>query len=248
MIVLVTDFGLSGPYMGQMKAILARSAPGVPVIDLFADAPAFKPEPTAYLLAAFCDIFPTGTIFLTVVDPGVGGGRAGGILRAGGRWYVGPGNGIFEIVMRRVEARGDADLTWWPLTEAERGASATFHGRDVFAPAAARLATTGVPAGAPATADAIRRPEWPDDLAEVVYVDVYGNAMIGVRPTIIDRTAGVRIRDHVIPFRRTFSDVEVGAPLCYENANGLLEVALNQGNAAEFFDLRVGSAVTVGGV
>ncbi len=245
MIVLVTDFGLSGPYMGQMKAVLARAAPGVPVVDLFADAPAFKPEPTAYLLAAFCDIFPTGTIFLTVVDPGVGSERPAGILRAGGRWYVGPGNGIFEIVMRHVEARGDADLTWWPLTEAVRGASATFHGRDVFAPAAARLATTGAPAGIPATADAVRRPEWPDDLAEVVYVDVYGNAMIGVRATVIDRTAGVRIRDHVIPFRRTFSDVEVGAPLCYENANGLLEVALNQGSAADFFDLRVGSSVTV---
>jgi len=245
MIVLLTDFGLSGPYTGQMKAVLARFAPGVPVIDLFADLPAFKPKAAAYLVAAFCEGFPRGAIFLTVVDPGVGSERPAGILRAAGRWFVGPGNGIFEIVMRRAETQSGADLAWWPLSEAAWGASATFHGRDVFAPEAARIATQGAPAGTPVTPDAIRRPQWPDDLAEVVYVDVYGNAMIGVRATVVEPTAGIRIRDHVIPFRRMFSDVKVGTPLCYENANGLLEIAVNQGSAAKFFDFRVGNPVTV---
>ena len=98
MIVLFTDFGLQGPYTGQMKAVLYRMAPGVRLIDLFADAPVGNPKPTAYLLAAYAQWFPAGTVFLSVVDPGVGGTRPAIILEADGRWYVGAGNGLFELV------------------------------------------------------------------------------------------------------------------------------------------------------
>ncbi len=112
MIVLFTDFGLHGPYTGQMKAVLHRVAPGIPAIDLFADAPVGNPKASAYLLAAYAGWFAAGTVFLSVVDPGVGGTRPPIILEADGRWYVGPGNGLFELVERRTsgarEPRSDS--------------------------------------------------------------------------------------------------------------------------------------------
>ena len=102
MLVLFTDFGLSGPYTGQVKAVLHRLAPGVPIIDLFADLPAAKPKPAAYLLSAYGTWLPPGTVLLSVVDPGVGGARGAVVVEADGRSYVGPDNGLFEIVLRRA--------------------------------------------------------------------------------------------------------------------------------------------------
>jgi len=85
MLVLFTDFGREGPYVGQMQAVLARLAPGVPAIDLLADAPPFDAKASAYLLAAYADEFPVGTVFLAVVDPGVGGDRQPLWVEADGR-------------------------------------------------------------------------------------------------------------------------------------------------------------------
>src|SRR5882757_10859172 len=135
MIALFTDFGLSGPYTGQMVAVLQQTAPGVPVIQLFADAPAGNPKAAAYLLAAYAAWFPPGTVFLCVVDPGVGGARAPLMIDADGRWYVGPDNGLFELLLRRAKSAQTRAITWRP-----EKLSASFHGRDLFAPAAAQLA------------------------------------------------------------------------------------------------------------
>src|SRR6516225_9558286 len=131
MIVLFTDFGLHGPYTGQMKAVLHQMAPNIPVIDLFSDAPVGNPKASAYLLASYAAWFSAGAVFLCVVDPGVGGARPAIILEADGRWYVGPGNGLFELVQRRARQARSWDITWKP----ER-LSASFHGRDLFAPVA----------------------------------------------------------------------------------------------------------------
>jgi S-adenosyl-L-methionine hydrolase (adenosine-forming) len=135
MIVLFTDLGLHGPYTGQMKAVLHERVPASPVIDLFADAPAGNPKASAYLLAAYAAWFSAGTIFLCVVDPGVGGKRPAIILEADSRWYVGPGNGLFELVQRRAEKTQSFDIAWKPEL-----LSASFHGRDLFAPVAAPAA------------------------------------------------------------------------------------------------------------
>jgi S-adenosylmethionine hydrolase len=114
MIVLLTDFGLHGPYTGQVKAVLHQTVPGGPVIDLFADAPVGNPKASAYLLAAYATWFPPGTVFLCVVDPGVGGARPAIVLEADDRWYVGPGNGLFELVQRRARQARSWDITWKP--------------------------------------------------------------------------------------------------------------------------------------
>ena len=114
MIVLFTDFGLHGPYTGQMKAVLHQMAPSTPVIDLFSDAPIGNPKASAYLLASYAAWFSAGTVFLCVVDPGVGGMRPAIILEADSRWYVGPGNGLFELVQRRAQQAHSWDINWKP--------------------------------------------------------------------------------------------------------------------------------------
>ena len=155
MIFIFTDFGLEGPYVGQMKAVLACEAPGVPVIDLFADLPAFDAQAAAYLLAAYGGRLPAGGVCLSVIDPGVGGARAPLALSADGRWYVGPDNGLFAIVARRAESLEAWRITWRPA-----GLSASFHGRDLFAPVAARLARGE--AGHPGSAARSRRAPAPN--------------------------------------------------------------------------------------
>jgi len=240
MIVLFTDFGPAGPYVGQMTATLHRAgAAAVPVIELLSDAPAHDPQSSAYLLAALAPDFPPGAVFLAVVDPGVGGARPPVAVKAGGQWFVGPGNGLFEIAARRA---GDAAA--WRIAPAPGRLSASFHGRDLFAPAAAAIATGNPVPGEPVAWAAVGAPGWPDDLARIVYIDHFGNAMTGLRaarlsPTAILEAGGVRVGA-----ARTFSDVAPGAPFWYENANGLAEIAVNRGRAAAL-GLAVGTSVTV---
>src|SRR6516165_4036541 len=166
MIVLFNDFGLEGPYTGQVKTVLCRTAPGVPVVDLFANAPAGKPKPAAYLLAAYGVWFPPGTVLLAVVDPGVGGTRAAVIVEADGRLYVGPDNGLFELVVRRAKTARSWRISWRPP-----GLSASFHGRDLFAPVAAQLARGTPPSDRLVEGEIGRRADWPDELPEIVYID-----------------------------------------------------------------------------
>ncbi len=173
MIVLFTDFGLEGPYIGQVEAVLQQQAPGVPVIKLFSDLPPFDIEGAAYLLPAYAGGFPPGTVFLCVVDPGVGSARPGVVVQADTHWYVGPNEGLFSQVMRRAGRITCRELAL------PANASSSFHGRDVFAPAAARVAR-GVPVdGEPVATTALARPDWPDDLYRVVYIDRFGNAITG---------------------------------------------------------------------
>src|SRR5258708_14733356 len=140
MIVLFTDCVWQGPYRGQMKAVLHQMAPGISIIALFADAPAGNPKASAYLLAAYAQWFAAGTTFLCVVDPGVGGARPPVILEADGRWYVGPGNGLFELIERRA-----AKTRSWDIDLKPRRLSPRFHGRHPSAPAAALLARVAPP-------------------------------------------------------------------------------------------------------
>lgn len=240
MIVLFTDFGLEGPYTGQMKAVLLRDAPGAPVIDLFADAPFANPKAGAYLLAAHAAWFPAGTVFLCVVDPGVGSERAAIVVEADGRRYVGPDNGLFELVVRRAYAAQSWEITWKP-----EALSASFHGRDLFAPVAARLARGENPLVELRPADAGRMLDWPDDLAEIVYVDHYGNAMTGLRAAALPPSARLAAAGRILSHARTFSQVPKGEALWYENSNGLAEIAVNSGHAARSLGLQIGTPVSL---
>jgi S-adenosyl-L-methionine hydrolase (adenosine-forming) len=239
-ILLFSDFGLEGPYTGQVKTVLYRTAPGIQVIDLFADAPAGKPKPSAYLLAAYAAWFPTGTVVLAVVDPGVGGARGAVIVEADGRWYIGPDNGLFELAVRRAANARIWDIAWRPEVM-----SASFHGRDLFAPMAGRIARGFVPTEPPRPGQIGLYKDWPDDLPETVYIDRYGNAMTGLRAALLPEGTSLSGSGRVLARARTFSDVPTGEPFWYENSNGLAEIAVNGGRADTSLGLAIGSPITI---
>ena len=134
MILLFTDFGWQGPYVGQLHLALAQEAPGIRVIDLMHDAPAFSPIAAGHLLSALVDRVPAEAVVVAVVDPGVGSARHPLLVEAAGRRFVGPDNGLLAPVTHRYEAVDVRIIEWRPPR-----LSASFHGRDLFAPAAARL-------------------------------------------------------------------------------------------------------------
>lgn len=238
MLVVMTDFGPTGPYLGQMQAVLYREAPGVPVVTLFSDAPRCNPRASAYLLAAYATEFPVGSIFLAVVDPGVGtAARRPVVMQADGRWFVGPDNGLFELLRRRAASCCCWEIGWRPPH-----LSASFHGRDLFAPVAARLARGETPPGVMVECSCN---DWPDDLAEVIYVDHFGNAMTGMRAAAVPFGTVIAVAGRQLPHAITFGAVAPGEAFWYENANGLIELAVNQGSAAQQLGLTVGTPVAV---
>ena len=236
MILLFTDFGIADPYLGQMhRAILQHSA-DIRVVDLFHNVSALNVKTASYLLAAYCPPVDN-SVYCCVVDPGVGGERAAVAIEIDGCQYVGPDNGLFEVLYRRYEA-SIQEITWRPDT-----LSNSFHGRDLYAPVSARLEagqTVDTRPGRPC-----RFPEWPDELDEIVYVDHYGNLVSGRRGETIGDATVVECAGQKIAYARTFGDLAVGGLFWYRNANGLVEIAANQGNAAEILGIGVGKGTTV---
>lgn len=240
MIVLFTDFGWQGPYVGQMKAVLAQRAPREPVIDLMHDVPAFQPRAAAYLLASLVESFPPETVFLAVVDPGVGSQqRRPCAIKAAGRWYVGPDNGLFNVIVKQA-----ADYLAWEIDWRPDSLSDSFHGRDLFAPVAAQLAGGELPAMTP-TQLAHDPADWPPELAEVIYIDHFGNAMSGLRGQHVKPASKLWINNQLIPYARVFAEVPRGEPFWYINSNGLIEVAANQASAAQRLQIEIGAPVSL---
>lgn len=239
MIALFTDFGVEGPYTGQVQARLQQLAPGVPVINLFSDLEPYDVEAAAYLLPAYAAGFPPGTVFVCVVDPGVGGSRPGVVVNADGCWYVGPNDGLFAILARRAGRIACQELP----TAVD--VSNSFHGRDVFAPVAAQLATgLGVEA-TEVKAACLEKPDWPDDLFGVVYVDRYGNAITGVRASTVDASQTLVVNGQKLKSAQTFSDVGEGEAFWYANSNGLVELAVNRGRADQVLGISVGTLLSL---
>lgn len=240
MIVLFTDFGWQGPYVGQMKAILYKQAPGKPIIDLMHDAPTFNPRSAAYLLAALVKSFANETVFLCIVDPGVGSPtRKPVIVKADGYWFVGPDNGLFNVIAKRASS-----LEWWDITWQPEILSNTFHGRDLFAPVAALL-SNGKMYDVQQEFNPQQRilPDWDDDLAEIIYIDNYGNCMTGVRASSIDMKSKVEIANCSLSREFTFSDVSEGQSFWFENSCGLVEIAKNKFNISKKLGLEEGNKV-----
>jgi S-adenosylmethionine hydrolase len=238
-ITLFTDFAASDLYVGQVHAVLRREAPGVPLVDLLHEAPAFDVEAGAHLLAALAPGLAPGEVIFAVVDPGVGGPRPAAVVNADGRWYVGPDNGLLSIVVARTH-----DIRVWHITWRPERLSASFHRRDLFAPIAAAIARGDFPS------DKLeQRPRLdvtlPLEARRIIYVDHYGNCMSGVPAAALRPEATIEIGAVPIRYARTFSEAEPGRPFWYPNSIGLVEIALNQGNAARVLNLRVGSTLRV---
>jgi len=255
-IVLTTDFGLADPYVGMMKAVLATRAPGVLQVDLCHGVPPFAVESGAFVLHRAFPWFPEGTVHLAVVDPGVGSSRPAVALSTRGRTLVGPDNGLFapfadaeDLVVVELAADG---ITGGHL-------SSTFHGRDLFAPAAALLAT-GTPierlgrlrrdGGSGEGLLERGRPWWyrQEDVlaARVLWIDRFGNCITGLPARELESFGAgeLVIGGRVLKgLRRTFSEVEVGEALMYIGSGGTLEIAVREGNAAEEFSIETGTVL-----
>jgi S-adenosylmethionine hydrolase len=240
-ICLFTDFGAGDLYVGQVEAVLERDAPGVRVINLLNEAPPFDVRASAHLLAALVTRVPDGQVVIGIVDPGVGTDRGAVALHADANWYVGPDNGLLSVAAARAR-RSEV----WRLPPAPSGASPSFHGRDVFAPVAAAIATERFAgAGAVRTDDLEVRLD-AADLPEVIYIDHYGNAWTGLRAGAVAPPAQrLEAAGHVLLHARVFGESPPGAAFWYENSSGLVEIAVNRGSAARTLGLEVGTPVAL---
>lgn len=242
MIVLFTDFGLDDPYVGQMKAaLLHRGKREVPIVDLLHGVPNFNARAGAHLLAALQASFPEGTVFVAVVDPGVGSARRAVVVEADGRFYVGPDNGLLAVVAARAQIAHTWQIRWRP-----QRLSASFHGRDLFAPIAARIAAGDWPAEALEECGGLQHELPASDLAEVIYIDHYGNAMTGLRATALARDRRLRVGSVRLAAAEVFADMPPAQPFWYANSCGLVEIAVNRGSAAAMLSLAVGTRVEAG--
>lgn len=233
MILLFTDFGAEGPYLGQMEAVVRRGAPGVDLISLLSNAPPGEPRLSSYLLAALRHQFSAGSVFLCVVDPGVGGERLAVVLEADGRWYVGPDNGLLNTVAAQARQAAWHQIVWRP----ER-LSASFHGRDLFAPVAAQIAQGNLSGLEAWVGPGLEG--WPKDIAALIYFDHYGNAITGWRYSKVLDGKALLVNGQRIPQARTFSDAPAGSAFWYCNSMGLVEIAVNLGCADDALGLRLG--------
>ena len=241
MVVTFTDFGAKGPYTAQMEAAIYQVAPAVKVVHQLANAPRFNPFLSGFLLAACTHYYSKGTVFLSVVDPGVGTAqREPLVIEAGGCFFVGPGNGLFDVVINQQAKGGRCyKINWKP-----KNLSSSFHGRDLFAQLAAQLAEKGeLPEGwlSPFQYQPTHNRS---DVNQIVYIDDYGNAMTGRRANTIDVGSKVSVSGLQIRRAITFGSNEIEQGFWYENSMGLVEIAVNQGSAADRYRLSIGAEIS----
>lgn len=237
-VVLFTDFGPASLYVGQVELAVEFVTPGLRVVHLFHEAPSYEVEASAHLLDALVTRLPRGHVVVAVVDPGVGGPRRGCVVQAGGTCLVGPDNGLLSLTAQRYGA-----YEVWHLPEPGPEVAPTFHGRDVFAPAAAHIAAGRGDILGLIESDTLDVLLSPADLAQIIHVDPYGNAYTGLRARHLPAGAILEVGGRHLTRARVFADRPPGEAFFYENSIGLVEIAVARGHAAERLGLRVGSPV-----
>ena len=253
LVALFTDFGPSDPYVAQLKGSIKTIAPSTELLDLSHSNAAFDISTASYLLSKSTRTLPPGSIIIAVVDPGVGSGRAGLAVRTqAGRIYLAPDNGILTEVLAR---EGLADARTLPI--ATESISSTFHARDLFGPAAARLVNSESFDSLGAKAEKILR--LPRNTAtvmpnqakgQVLYIDHYGNILTNIPGSELAKlkvgqllTVTIKGKSLSLPFLRTYAEAPADRPFALINSDGEFEIAINQGNAARELGIKVGDPV-----
>lgn len=253
-ITLTTDFGGRDWFVGTMKGVIAGLAPEARVIDITHEVAPGDVRGGAFALAAAAPYFPEGTIHVAVVDPGVGSQRRAIALRTRHAFFLGPDNGVLSWAVRDAQLEDAREISndGWFL----QPVSHTFHGRDVFAPVAARLAAgAAFPAVGKSIGDFLRIP-WPAVArdgqrikGEVVYVDRFGNAITNVPAEALPLEAvtkgAVRLRCVGIDLclRPYYTAASPNEPLAIASSSGLLELAVNGGSFAQRYSVKEGALV-----
>jgi hypothetical protein len=258
-ITLTTDFGQADGYVGTMKGVILSICPQATLVDISHEIRPQAVQQAAYVLSTATPYFPPGTIHLVVVDPGVGSERRPVVVQSEQGTYVAPDNGVLTLALAQDPVRLAVHLTrshfWLPQV------SATFHGRDVFAPVAARLASGARPqemGEAISIAELVTLPSlqprpqpngaWK---ARILHVDRFGNLVTTVQGSmmkeqVITEDARMSIdvgRVQTIGFGRTFADVEPGELVAYVGSSGYVEIAVREGSAAGQLGVSVGDPV-----
>lgn len=255
-LAFLTDFGLHDHYVGAMKGAALDVCPDATLVDITHDIPPQDIVAAAYELAAAVPYFPTATVFVVVVDPGVGGGRRGIAVEIGGRRFVGPDNGLLTMVLARAPREAVRAVEIVEPRFVRPTVSRTFEGRDRFAPAAAwlaagvRLEELGPPVTdltmldlpAPAVhADAV--------IGTIVRIDRFGNLMTNVDEALLGAWRGEVVVHlgsvEIAGLVRTYADAAPGACCALVGSSGALEVAVNGGSAAAMLRLERGAVVQV---
>ncbi len=258
-IALLTDFGLKDPYVGQMRGVLAGIAPEAAVVDISHQVQPFNVMQGAFYLAASWRFFPKGSIFLGVVDPGVGTERRLLIVRHSDCFFLGPDNGLLALV-----AGQDVTALVWELTIAPESevASNTFHGRDILAPVAASLAQGVNPMtlGRPVNPDELIKPAWAAPVttgeevkAHILHVDRFGNCLLNMplnRWLVEAKNEPELLWPLLQPLTltRTYAHIPEGGVGMLAGSQGYWELAVNRGSAAQVLGLVPGQEVMLRGV
>lgn len=250
-ITLTTDFGSRDPWVASMKGVILSIAPDVTLVDISHEIPRHAVAASAYVLSASTAHFPSGTIHLAVVDPGVGGPRRPVVCSAAGQWFVGPDNGLFGNLIRRdpfAQVHLIAESAYC-LTPPER--SPTFQGRDVFAPVAAWLARgTALDAFGPRIDDpvlpgaATAPPSGPLH-GEILWIDRFGNAISTLRPGADLSGLGVLVGDRMVGLVTHYAEGTLDTPSALINSDGFIEIFINRGDAAAALGIEVGSPISL---
>ena len=243
-IVLLTDFGTPGPYVGQMKGVLLREVPDAQIVDLCHEVQAHNIAQAGFLLQASHIHFPSQAIFVSVVDPGVGSSRSILMAQCENQFFLAPDNGLLTFLM-------DRPVSWWKVTNVFEHSSNTFHGRDIFAPLAARLAL-GAPAesmAVPVAASQIKghAMAWAEIAGgilhcTVLHVDRFGNCLLNLRAKnfpCLRRTWTLNTGNTVMEVS-TYGNLPPGQIGLLAGSQGVMELALNQGHCARLLDLHPG--------
>ncbi|SFM65702.1 SAM hydrolase/SAM-dependent halogenase family protein [Thermodesulforhabdus norvegica] len=253
LIALLTDFGTRDGYVAAMKAVILKGLDDVEFVDISHEVDPFRIESAAYVLYSVFDFFPSGTIFLCVVDPGVGTARKALAVEVGRKYLVGPDNGLFSWVLK---SGGYRAFSLENVSLFRSSVSSTFHGRDVFAPVAAYLASGGQ-IDAVGTGCEPYIAEWTEvdrGVAEVkgqvIHIDRFGNLITNIRkdclPEGVVKSSNFRVRvgDKAIEsIVNTYGDVPEGALCALWGSYDHLEISVCCGNASETLSAGIGDRV-----
>ena len=248
-ITLLTDFGTRDGYVAAMKGVIATVAPHAVIDDAAHDIPPGDVHAAAWALAAYWERYPVSTTHVVVVDPGVGTNRRAIAVLADGRFLVGPDNGVFSFVLDG--ARSIRAVALNPSRFTHDVVSATFHGRDVFAPAAAVIATSASidELGEPA-ADLVMlelpRPRRDGEAVAgvIVHVDRFGNLISNIPAEWLTPDACIQVAGRTTRLCRTYGDVATGELCALIGSSGVLEISVRDGSAADALKIGRGGAVS----
>lgn len=254
-ITLTTDFGLEDYYVGAMKGVMLNIAPDARFVDISHEIPPQDIMAGAWVLQNTVDLYPENTVHLTVVDPGVGTERKPVALKIGDHFFVGPDNGLFSLLTKDndFEAVHLTNSDFWPSSQ-----SNTFHGRDIFAPVAAHL-SAGVELtelGEPL--NELETYRWASPVADkdglegwIIHIDKFGNLITNLSAGIIEEVIGQQnIKIYVgntilTDIVDTFADVVEGEPAAYIGSSGMLEIAINKGDAQQMLGVKKGAQISL---